>query len=212
MSNGPGDPPVPFDPLIETLAAGTVLWRVHPSGRAGNDFHPGGPDAGHSRFSFFGTPDHVPVLYLGESEECAIAETILHGKVRGSAVRPNDYVDRILSQVVVGRELRLASFKGIGLARLGTTAGQLTASSSRYYDQTRLWAEAAHAVAEVDGIVWMSARFNEHRSFMLFGCRVNPSDLDAGAGAVKIYGAGEGLDTLADICRIAKVKLHLPRP
>ncbi|GAB2707661.1 RES family NAD+ phosphorylase [Arthrobacter bambusae] len=212
MSGGPGVPPNPFDPIIEKLPAGTILWRVHDSGYAGDAFHRGGPDAKLSRFAFFGKPDHVPVLYLGQSEECAIAETILHDKVRGSVVDSTEYVSKVLSRVTVGRELRLVSFKGFGLTRLGTSAGQLTASSSRYYDQTRLWAEAAHGVHGVDGIVWMSARFNEQPAYMLFGDRVgDPSDLDAGGGTVKVYGAGTGLDDLIEICRTVHVKIRLPR-
>ncbi|MGO4806534.1 RES family NAD+ phosphorylase [Arthrobacter sp. 2MCAF15] len=209
---GPGEPPNPFDPIIEPLHPGTVLWRVHDNDYTGDAFHPGGPDAKHSRFSFFGTPKHVPVLYLGKSEECAIAETILHDKVKGSMIDSADYADKVLSKVTIGRKLRLVSFRGFGLTRLGTTSGQLTASPSRYYDQTRPWAETAHGVDGVHGIIWTSARFDEQPAYMLFGDRVgNPGDLDAGDGAVKAYGAGDGLDDLIEICRIVKVRIRLPR-
>ncbi len=211
MSGGPGEPPNPFDPIIEKLSAGTVLWRVHDSKYVGDAFHPGGPAVKHSRFSFFGSP-HVPVLHLGESEECAIAETILHDRIRGSVVDSTDYVDKVLSQVTTGRELQLVSFKGFGLSRLGTSSAQLTASPSRYDDQTRTWAEAAHRLDGVDGIVWMSRAYNEERAYMLFGDRVtNPGDLEPGAGAVKVYGAGDGLDRLIEICRTVDVRIRLPR-
>lgn len=211
MSDGPGVPPNPFDPIIETLPPGTVLWRVHDSEYAGDAFHPGGPDAKHSRFSFFGIP-HVPVLYLGATEECAIAETILHDKVKGSSIDSTDYVDKVLSKVTTGRELRLVSLKGFGLSRLGTSPAQLTASPARYYDQTRPWAEAAHRLDSVDGIIWMSRAYNEARAYMLFGDRVtDPDDLDSGAGAVKVYGAGDGLDRLIEICRMVDVRIRIPR-
>ncbi|MGO4249337.1 RES family NAD+ phosphorylase [Paenarthrobacter sp. RAF54_2] len=69
------EPPDPFEPRIGVLALGTILHRIHSNRFRPNQFNPGPQGAG--RFHFFGDP-MVPALYLSETREAALAETLLH--------------------------------------------------------------------------------------------------------------------------------------
>ena len=69
------EPPVPFDPATATVAAGHLLYRVLSATRTATDFNPGFGSP--TRFGFFGTPV-VPILYAADTEDAAIAETMLH--------------------------------------------------------------------------------------------------------------------------------------
>ncbi len=68
-------PPTPFKPEIETLSAGHLLYRVFTNSRPPTEFNPG--IGAPTRFGFFGKPV-VPLMYAADTEEAAIAETLLH--------------------------------------------------------------------------------------------------------------------------------------
>jgi hypothetical protein len=81
-------PPDPFKPAIETLPKGHRLYRVFTNTRPPTEFNPGVGAA--TRFGFFGKPV-VPIMYAADTEEAAIAETLLHEarrRPRGCDVEP----------------------------------------------------------------------------------------------------------------------------
>jgi hypothetical protein len=196
------DPPNPFTPLTFTLNTGSTLSRVHNNVFGPTEFNPG-PNGG-ARFSFFGAPS-VPVLYAAETDEAAVAETLLRAiPAAGGDLPRGHYEQAVMSKVVTRRDLKLASFLGTGLRALGVVATQLTDTPDTRYPQTRKWAEAAHA-AGFDGIAWMSKRNNGDRAYMLFGDRVRASDLRVEPGSARILAAGPGQAWLVDLC----VPLHI---
>lgn len=203
------DPPVPFHPATINLAAGTGIFRVLSNRRGAVEFNPG--MGGPTRFAFFGDPK-VPVLYAAQTPEAAVCETLLHDiPIEGGYLRPRAYQDKVGAKLTTTRRLKLASFHGDGLRTLKTRATQLTDTNASEYPQTVKWAEAAHA-AGFDGIVWMSARRNTDRAYVLFGDRVAAGDLMVDASFAQVFAAGQNLDWLINYCapQHVQVLLHAP--
>ncbi|GFG63310.1 hypothetical protein MKUB_08000 [Mycobacterium kubicae] len=161
-------PPVPFDPATATLPTGHLLYRVLTATRTATDFNPG--FGAPTRFGFFGDPI-VPIMYAAETEDAAIAETLLHDIPVDGGVLPYDqYATKVLVCLKVTRKVRVAVLHGTGLRRLKVTAAELTASPASSYAGTVRWAQAAHD-AGLDGLVWMSRMCNDAKAYVFFGDR-----------------------------------------
>jgi hypothetical protein len=158
-------PPVPFDPATATLPAGHLLYRVLSATRTATEFNPGFGSP--TRFGFFGKPT-VPIMYAADTEDAAIAETLLHDiPVEGGLLPYDQYASKVLE---LTRSLRLGVLHGTGLRRLKVTAAELTSSPASSYRSTVRWAEAAHDVG-LDGLVWMSRQCNDTKAYVFFGDR-----------------------------------------
>lgn len=161
-------PPDPFDPATATLPTGHLLHRVLSATRTATDFNPG--IGARTRFGFFGDPV-VPIMYAADTEDAAIAETLLHDIPAEGGLLPYDqYADKVLVRLKVTRSVRLGVLHGTGLRRLKVTAAELTASPASSYATTVRWAEAAHG-AGLDGLVWMSRQCNDSKAYVFFGDR-----------------------------------------
>lgn len=197
------EPPNPLEPRLGILAPGTVLQRIHSNQFRSNQFNPGPRGVG--RFHFFGDP-MVPVLYLAETREAALAETLLHDvPIRAPATLPRSiYANSVLAGLKLKRKLRIAEFFGLGLRALGIEATQLTDTPMENYPQTRKWAHAAHT-AGFDGIGWMSKRDNSARAYMLFGDKVQEDFLEVLPESGLAFAAAEGFSWLVITCAPLKV-------
>ncbi|GAB3024287.1 RES family NAD+ phosphorylase [Mycobacterium bourgelatii] len=161
-------PPDPFDPATATLPVGHLLYRVLSATRTATDFNPG--IGARTRFGFFGDPV-VPILYAAETEDAAIAETLLHDiPVEGGVLPYDQYATKVLVRLEVTKKVRVAVLHGTGLRRLKATAGDVTSSPASSYRDTVKWAEAAHH-AGLDGLVWMSRMCNDAKAYVFFGDR-----------------------------------------
>lgn len=179
------------------LSAGEDIYRVFSNGRRGNEFNP--RLGGQTRFGFFGDPP-VPILYGAQGPEAAVCETLLHEvPVTGGRIFFDDYSTKVMGLVRRRRDLRLASFMGIGLRRLKIEARDLTDTEASQYARTVLWAAAAHR-AGFDGVVWMSRRDKAERAYALFGDRVSEDDLEVSADFGLLFESGVGLDWLINFC------------
>lgn len=210
------DPPDPFEPAVETLTAGSRLFRVFTAapGRHVTTFNPG--HGGPHRFSFFSRPP-VPVLYAAETEVAAACASLLHDvPLVGGQLLPENYEHSVVGAVVTTRELRLAKFNGVGLRRLGVDAPRLTASPPRTYRRTVAWAQAAHEVqvdgVQLDGAVWRSARCNSDRAYIVFGDRVHARDLRVATDYGRVFTTGPDLDWLVDLCAYLNVDVLTRTP
>jgi hypothetical protein len=169
-------PPVPFDPATATLPAGHLLYRVLSATRTATDFNPG--IGAPTRFGFFGNPT-VPIMYAADTEDAAIAETLLHDiPVAGGTLPYDQYATKVLVRLKMTRRLRVGVLHGTGLRRLRVTAADLTSSPASSYDSTVRWAEAAHDIG-LDGLVWMSRQCNDAKAYVFFGDRCAPESAQA---------------------------------
>ncbi|WP_448072273.1 RES family NAD+ phosphorylase [Georgenia yuyongxinii] len=204
-------PPEPFDPVVEVLPAGSHLYRTFSAApdRHVTTFNPG--FGGPHRFSFFDDPP-VPVLYAAQTEVAAVCESLLHDvPLTGGRLLPENYERSVAGALETARELRLAAFHGLGLRRLGVDAPQLTASPARTYRETVRWGAAAHA-AGLDGAVWMSARCNTDRAYVLFGDRVGSDDLRVATDYGRVFAIGPDRDWLVDLCAFVNVDVLTRTP
>lgn len=197
------DPPNPFEPRSGILVPGTILQRIHSNRFRPNQFNPGPKGAG--RFHFFGNP-MVPALYLAETREAALAETLLHDIPIGApATLPRSiYANSVLAGLELKGQVRIAEFFGLGLRALGVEATQLSDTPMDNYPQTRKWAHAAHA-AGFDGIAWMSKRDNSARAYMLFGDRVQEDSLGVVPESGLAFASANGFSWLVNTCAPLKV-------
>jgi RES domain len=92
--------------------------------------------------------------------------------------------------------------RACGRAAICTPASQ--------YDRTVTWAQAAHASTDVDGLVWMSHRWNSSKSIVLFGDRVSRGDLAVEAGYRRVFAPPSDFDWLFDLCRTVGVSVAPP--
>jgi hypothetical protein len=161
-------PPDPFDPATDTLPEGQLLYRVLSATRTATDFNPG--FGARTRFGFFGKPV-VPIMYAADSEDAAIAETLLHDIPAEGGLLPYDqYATKVLVRLKVEQPLRVAVLHGTALRRLKVTAAELTSGPASSYSATVRWAQAAHD-AGFDGLVWMSRQCNDTKAYVFFGDR-----------------------------------------
>ena len=118
----------------------------------------------------------VPMLYGAASERAAIAESVLHDLApRGPRVVAFESLVLIgLSCVIPQRDLQLAALHSTGLDRLRLRNAQLIDTLPSRYPDTIPWGQALYDHAlHVDGIVWMSRRYNSIRACVLFGSTSN---------------------------------------
>jgi hypothetical protein len=161
-------PPDPFDPATATLPAGHLLHRVLSATRTATDFNAGFGSP--TRFGFFGKP-RVPIMYAADTEDAAIAETLLHDiPVEGGLLPYDQYATKVLVRLKLTQRLHIGVLHGTGLRRLKVTAAELTSSPASSYATTVRWAEAAHK-AGLDGLVWMSRQCNDTKAYVFFGDR-----------------------------------------
>ncbi len=93
--------------------------------------------------------------------------------IRSSKVAHLDY-----SVVELERDLKLAKLFTPDLMKWKLTRTQLIDTPKSQYRKTRAWSEPIHDSAEEpEGMLWTSRAFDEERAMMLFGSRINPSDL-----------------------------------
>ena len=203
MSKEPADP---FDPLVETIPAGTVLFRVHDPARDATVPNPGFGEA--TRFAFFGDPV-VPVLYAAETPEGAVHETILHDAEPGLFVPRAWWQTKALSLIEVTRDLSVVSFHSDGLRRLGLYPRDLTDTDMNEYPRTVRWAEAAWRFG-ADGVSYMSRHFNTSKALCLFGQRLGPTalrTLDKDTRA-RVFAVPDDAEWLAEVAASIRVTLR----
>lgn len=189
-------PPSPFDPEIEELPTGTALYRVYSNSRRATDFNAG--IGAPTRFGFFGDPT-VPVMYAAATEVTAVCESLLHDvPVEGGLLIYDDYRSKVMGRLTTTRPLRLARLHGTGLRRVHAAADDISVPGASAYAETVRWAEAAHD-AGLDGLVWMSNRCNDTRSYVFFGDRCSAA-LEHDTTFGRIFATGLDQFWLIDIC------------
>ena len=187
--------------MLETVAAGTVCRRVHRSGDLADAFNwtaqPSVLRGG--RFdSLDGTYGH---LYLGDSPEAAIAETLCRDLPLDGAARlvPWSRVSgRLLTSVEMLADVTVVALHGPALSQLGQDHW-LCRSDAGSYVLTRRWAAAIRSWAPAAAGFQYRARFDEDRfSVVLFAD-------NTGAPAVRALGDSIPLDSGAGLVLLRSV-------
>lgn len=189
------DPPVPFpDVNLQALQAGTVLHRLHVTGRGGDAFNPclGRP----ARFSpiYAANGDCVPTLYAASSFESAVFESVFHEipiKAARKSVKKQDIDDRAHSLITLRRDVSVVTIYAPDLLLWNMERSELVDTSPMHYARTARWAEAIYrACPDAAGLAWTSRKCDPHAAYVFFGDRLRPGDVDAtlreDAGSAKL--------------------------
>jgi len=214
----PRKPPRSFEPLLEAWPAGQPLFRVHPVLHPANE--PFATDRP-ARFRPLRTADGeiVPMLYGAAGEQAAIAESVLHDLApRGPRVVAFESLVPIgLSCLIPQRDLQLAMLHSTGLDRLRLRNAQLIDTLPSRYPDTLPWGQALYDHAlHLDGIVWMSRRYNSVRACVLFGSTTNDERVEDGdlvfdpAQSFPTLAFGDGYELIVDACTAADVLMTRP--
>jgi hypothetical protein len=189
-------PPDPFDLEceLETWEAARPIIRVHHSAFGATEFNPG---KGEGRFHpIVDRGMAVPTLYGSSTFLGAVSETLFRAiPVAGPErnIRPEALLPMVACTLLPRRTLRLIQLREAGLERLGVTRAELIESKSEEYAVTRAWATALHAaVPDADGLLWMSRQHSASEAVMLFGTRVERSELSVGAPPRSLFTGGDG--------------------
>lgn len=184
------EPPdwLPSTPLpIETLPAGTGLWRVHRKTHGALFFGPG--EGVPPTYRFDSASGRFGVLYAAPKLEGAVVETLLRAPSQ-LTVDFSEIRRRAASLLVSARELRVVAAVGANLSKLGTTA----ALSTGPYRVCGLWSDALFLHPEApDGLLYASRHDPDERCIALFA----RADLD-----LNVVSTRDLEDLLPEVMRI----------
>jgi hypothetical protein len=190
------------------LEKGEVLERFCSVDRPANAFNPcrGEP----SRFAPLYEPlapggqKCIPTLYVGETYEATVFETVFRNlppKPLRRQVFAVDLAKRGHARLLVNRDLVLGPFFHQNLALIGQTRQSMIDTDATCYSQTVLWAGAVHVTfPRLDGLVWTSRQHDRYFACVLFGDRVGEADLTP-IGATDPIDAGPGRARIGDFAR-----------
>jgi hypothetical protein len=184
MTRATPPPACPGKPHEETLAAGTVLYRLHSANFGPIAFNPTKSDDPLKGGRFDSHEGTYSYLYAGSSYAIAIAETLARdvppGPIPPRLIPRAAVTARQLSKIVVQSGLRLVRLHGgPALGQVGQDSW-LTKSPAVDYALTRLWAKAIRGwAAWAHGFVWRANRDENGFAYILFGDRA-PSGSIAG--------------------------------
>jgi RES domain len=155
------------------------LWRAHSLDHPGDECN---PTASVTRFTpvFTSGGRRLAYVYAGESEEVAIAETVLHDIPRrgAPAVIPAAKLESMaLSEVRLRRAVSVIDLTGLGLKRIDQTQEELIATLADEYPRTaRVAQDLLDAIPAVEGILYPSNQFATGRCAVLYrrGRKRNP--------------------------------------
>lgn len=165
-------------PSTLTVAAGTVLFRVHLSQYPPEWFSPVLSHRYYGGGRFDATEDDpYEYMYAGESIDIAVAETLLRDltmNMAGTGLLPRAKVrGRRISAVELTVDVDLVALCSLRQLRAVAQDPWLTTAEPRDYAQTRHW---GHWIRDKQpaaaGYVWMSRRDPAQRSYVFFEDRM----------------------------------------
>jgi hypothetical protein len=173
MSDKPGDHPLPHaeldqrHPLVITLSAGKIIFRIHPVGygavffgKTGN-YRYDAPDCPNGSFG---------VMYAGEDLDCCFIESF--GQTTGIPAVSGAYLEtRGFAEMQLQRDLRLADLAESGsLSHIGADGRLLTGP----YRISQQWSAALKKhPTKPDGLRYRSRRDPAKIAFAIFDCPTN---------------------------------------
>ena len=209
MTEGRVVPPPPdrVDPLTTTWSAGTSLYRVHPYRHPPDAFNPGTyGDRGRFHPLRNASGRLVPTLYVADSIDGALSETVLHNVYAGDVIMRSRLEGHFLTRIELTRDILVADLRGHGLRRLGLTRGQWLDCGAPHYAETARWAEAIHRSSDsLHGMIWVSRQFDVATALLPFGDRLHEHDFRC--GATQPLDGGRGYRLVQDAAAAAGIAL-----
>jgi hypothetical protein len=174
------------------------MHRVHDAAYAANLFNPS--PAGNARFSPIRDEAGlvIPTLYAATTPRGALMETIFHDvpyKSGFKRVSTSRMADKLHSMLTFQVDFRLIDLSRVALRKLGVAPSHLIDTTKAHYPETRRWAQALYAqYPKAQGLHWTSRQDDRSQAVVLFGTRVQPSDIVAARNSTQIIQNGVVID------------------
>lgn len=227
-SNCPIAPALGSATVVQTteLRSGKVLFRFHKSTYAGDSFNPNTgkridlPEAG-ARFNPFpGAPaTNVPTLYAADTLTAAALESVFHDveHIRSPTYLRSRLAEWSYSRLRTTRTLLLFRLTNPQLRQLNVpgrtssiTESELVHTPPSEYPQTRTWAQSLHAgLPHLDGLAWRPRLGGTGLSYVIFGDRCEPGDLQIHSAAIPVA-TGPGFSKIHAIANRASISIIDP--
>ncbi len=168
---------------VTTLAAGTVLYHVHPTRNGALDFNPH-KDATRWRFSpFHDGAGAVRSWYASITPQGALCETVFRNLVmlrQRTIFRRLALEGRVLSTVRLREPLPLLQLHGAGLIAMRLRPAFTVCEPYGYRRTIALGARLYRTCKQVAGFVWRSRIHNDHLSIVVYEPRTSVAFAEPG--------------------------------
>jgi hypothetical protein len=196
-------PPKRLDATLIDWGGAREFHRVHDIAYGGTDFHTN--LKGNARFSPILDDEGVIIstLYAGTTLDCALMETIFHDlpfKAGFKPVSKNKVVGKVHSVLVPTGDLRVIDLSTVALHKMGVKRTQLIDTTKAHYPATRRWAQALYKqFPDAQGLRWTSRQDDQAFAVMLFGPRLNASDLAWTGSSASLMPEGLAVSSVVDL-------------
>jgi len=204
-------PTVPPKIKLTPWGVSTTMYRVHETVYTVDEFN--SSRKGNARFSPILDPSEnvIPTLYAATTPRGALMESVFRDVPYRAGLKHVDVKrleGRTCSTLLFQANFQLLDLSKVALRGLGIPPRRLIDTTKAHYPVTRGWAEqiyAAHAKAQ--GFLWSSRQDDRSLAVVLFGSRVQASDLLDGKFSRPLIRNGVPEDFVVDLATDLKVLL-----
>ena len=204
-------PVVPTNIKPTPWGAGATMHRVHEAIYAVGQFNPS--PKGNARFSPICDPSGsvIPTLYAATTPRGALMESVFRDVPYRTGLKNVDskrLEGRACSVLLFQTDFQLLDLSKVALRGHGIQPRQLIDTTKAHYPVTRRWAEQVYAAyPHLQGFLWSSRQDHRALAVVLFGSRVQPSDLLDGNRSRPLIKNGVPEDFVLDLATDLKVLL-----
>jgi hypothetical protein len=204
-------PTVPAKVKLTPWGAGTTMYRVHETIYTADQFNPS--PKGNARFSPILDPSGnvIPTLYAATTPRGALMESVFRDVPFRTGFKHIDrkrLEGRVCSTLLFQTNFQLLDLSKVALRGLGIPPRRLIDTTKAHYPLTRRWAEQVYAAhAKAQGFLWSSRQDDRSLAVVLFGSRVQPSDLLDGRFSRPLIRNGVPEDFVLDLATELRVLL-----
>jgi len=204
-------PAVPSKIKLTPWGAGTTMYRIHETVYAVDQFNPS--PKGNTRFSPFhdASGNVIPTLYAATTPRGALMESVFRDvpyRTGFKHIDPKRLEGKACSTLLLQTDIRLLDLSKVALRGLGIPPRHMIDTTKAHYPVTRGWAEQVYAAhPKVQGFLWSSRQDDRSLAVVLFGSRVQASDLLDGKLSRPLIKNGVAEDFVLDLASDLKVLL-----
>jgi hypothetical protein len=187
-----------LDATLVDWGSGRTMHRVHGAAYAANLFNPS--PTGNARFSPIRDEAGavIPTLYAATTPRGALMETIFHDvpyKPGFKRVSTSRMAGKLHSTIAFHVDFRLVDLSRVALRKLGVAPSHLIDTTKARYAETRRWVETLYAqYPKAQGLRWTCRQDDRSQAVVLFGTRVQPSDIAPTGSATPLFENGAVYD------------------
>jgi hypothetical protein len=187
------------------------MHRVHKTAYAVDQFNPS--PKGNARFSPIHDPSGsvIPTLYAATTPRGALMESIFRDvpyRAGFKNVATKRLEGKVCSTLRFRTNFHLLDLSKVALRGIGIQPRQLIDTSKAHYPVTRAWAEQVYAAhPHVQGLLWSSRQDDRSLAVVLFGSRVQSSDIVDGNLSRPLIKKGVSVDFVLQLATDLKVLL-----